>query len=191
MSNTAKTIQVDSSVPNLVADPNLDKQVVFQLLSKFDLSAGDVAQLFAAYLEIHRPKEDDLTSLRSALKRRGTEAQNRILEAAGDLLTSEEIAARLGYSSRQTAHNKKVKRQLLALSLPNRKGDFFPAFQLDGSAIRAWIPELLQRIPESWSALSFLTARREQLNGESFLNVVLRDPSKVRDMIEAADDYAS
>src|SRR5262249_48348804 len=191
MSNMKKTVQLESSVPKLVVDPNFDKQVVFHLLSKFDLSAGDIAQLFADYLEKHRPKENDLNSLRSALKRRGTETQNKILEAAGDLLTSEEIAARLGYTSRQTPHNKKVRRQLLALSVPNRKGDFFPAFQLDGGAIRDWIPELLERIPESWTALSFLTAGREQFNGESFLKGVLRDPSKVRDMIQAADDYVS
>lgn len=175
----------------LALDPSFDKQSVFQLLARFNLSAGDLADVFSSYLTIHPPKENDIDSLRGALKKRGTNSQIEVLKTTGRLLTSEEIKERLGLSSRQSIHNLKLKGKLLAISFENRRGDYFPEFQLDGSGVREWIPELLKRIPNSWSALAFLTARRKDLEGVSFLMHILQDPSKVADMMTAADAYAS
>ena len=109
----------------LALDPSLDKQSVFQLLARFNLSAGDLADVFASYLTIHPPKENDLDSLRGALKKRGTNSQIEVLKTAGRLLTSDEIKARLGLASRQTIHNLKLKGKILAISFENRRGDYF------------------------------------------------------------------
>jgi hypothetical protein len=46
-------------------DHTKDKEAVFRLLSKFNLSVGDVAEIFAAYLLDHPAKEKDLDRLRS------------------------------------------------------------------------------------------------------------------------------
>ncbi|PTX98314.1 hypothetical protein DB345_05635 [Spartobacteria bacterium LR76] len=175
----------------LTVDPDFDKQAVFQLLSKFDLSAGDVAEVFSSYLKLRAPTVDDLDSFRNVLKKRGTEAQIEILEAAGPLLTSEEIRKKLGVASRQTIHNYKKDGALLSISFANRKGDYFPAFQVDGHEIRAWVPQLLRRIGVGWDALSFLVARRRDLAGASYLEAVLADPRKVPMMLAAADVYVS
>jgi hypothetical protein len=177
--------------PQLVEDPNQDKQVIFQLLSKFNLSAGDVAQIFATYLLKHPAVEEDLDRLRSALRCGVNEEQARILAAAGGLLTSEEVAKLLGYGGRQTSNNKKRNGELLAVSFPNRRGDFFPRCQFDGSHVRAWIPELLRRVPNGWSVLAFLTARYEDLDGQSWLDVLLADSTRVGELLAAADAYVS
>lgn len=176
---------------SLTLDPNFDKQAVFQLLSKFNLSAGDVAEVFSSYLNLRPPTAKDLGSFRAALKNRGTQAQIEILKAAGPLLTSEEIRKKLGVASRQTIHNHKQGRILMSISFANRKGDYFPAFQVDGHEIRPWIPQLLQRIGDGWAALSFLTAKRRDLNGVSYLETVLNDPETVPVMLAAADAYVS
>ena len=173
------------------ADPNGDRRVVFRLLSKFDLSAGDVAEIFAAYLATHPAGEKDLERLRAALRSGATENQARIIAAAGGLLTSEQVAELLGYGSRQTSNNKKRSGELIAVSLPNRRGDFFPRCQFDGSHVKPWVRELLKRIPDSWSALGFVTAKYEDLNGLSWLDVVREDPSRVEDLLGAADEYVS
>ena len=175
----------------LALDPSFDKQSVFQLLARFNLSAGDLADVFASYLTIHPPKENDIDSLRGALKKRGTNSQIEVLKTTGRLLTSEEIKERLGLASRQTIHNLKLKGKILSISFENRRGDYFPEFQLDEAGIRKWIPELLHRIPDTWSALAFLTARRTDLGGVSFLMHILQDCSRTQEMLAAADAYAS
>ena len=175
----------------LIDDPKTDKQVVFQLLSRFNLSAGDLAQIFAVYLVKHPAVEEDLDQLRLALRCGATENQARIIKAAGGMLTSEQVAELLGYEGRQTPNNKKRNGELLAVSLPNRRGDFFPRCQFEGSQVRSWVPELLKRIPNGWSALAFLTARYEDLDGQSWLDVLRADSSRVGELIAAADAYVT
>ena len=160
-------------------------------MSKFDLSAGDVAEIFSSYLSLRPPTAKDLGSFRAALKNRGTQAQIEILKATGPLLTSDEIRKKLGVASRQTIHNYKKDLALLSISFSNRKGDYFPAFQVDGHEVRSWIPQLLQRITDGWAALSFLTAKRRDLNGTSYLETVLKDSAKIPMMLAAADAYVS
>lgn len=173
-------------------DTREDQRIVLRLLSKFDLSAGAVAEIFAEYLNDHPPKDTDLDALRHALKSRATEAQKRILDATGPLLTSEEIADGLGYSSgRRMPNNMKRDRELLAISVGQKRGDYFPEFQLEDGRVRPWIQELLRRIPDAWSALAFLTARRESLDGRSFLDLIRADSSRIREMLDSADSYVS
>jgi len=102
-----------------------------------------------------------------------------------------EVAELLGYGGRQTPNNKKRNGELLVVSFPNRRGDFFPRCQFEGSHVRAWIPELLKRIPNGWSALAFLTARYEDLDGQSWLGVLLADSARVGELLVAADAYVS
>jgi hypothetical protein len=175
----------------LAIAPPADKEVIFQLLAKFDLSAGDLAEVFASYLTLRPAKESDLQTLRGALKKRGTTTQIELLKKAGRLLSSEELGERLGLASRQSVHNLKLKKKLLSLSFENRRGDYFPEFQLDGASVRPWVPSLLERIPKGWSALAFLCAERKELGGSSFLMSLLQDPSKTSEMLAAADAYVS
>jgi hypothetical protein len=187
----AKAADAKMEEARLLDDQPKDKEVVFRLLSKFDLSVGDVAEIFAAYLLKHPANEKDLDRLRSALRLGATERQARMIAAGGDLLTSEQVADLLGYSGRQTANNKKRSGELLAISFPNRRGDFFPSFQFEGSRVRPWIAEVLKRIPNGWSALAFLTAKYDSLEGQSWLEILGADSSRVHQLLAAADAYVS
>ncbi len=175
----------------LAITPSFDKQAGFQLLARFDLSAGDLADVFASYLTVHPVKDADLKSMQGALKKRGTTTQAEILKRTGRLLTSEKMGERLGLASRQSVHNLKLKGRLLAISFENRRGDYFPEFQLDGASVHAWIPNLLKRLPDGWSALTFLCANRKELDGASYLMRILQEPSKASGMLAAADAYVS
>jgi hypothetical protein len=100
-----------------------DQRTVLRLLSKFDLSPGAFAEVFVAYLNVHPAKDADLDAFRRALRGRATEAQKRILDATGPLLTSEEIGDRLGYNSgRRMPNNMKRDRELLAISVAQKRG---------------------------------------------------------------------
>jgi hypothetical protein len=175
----------------LLDDQTSDKKVVFRLLLKFNLSAGDVAEIFAEYLQEHPPKKEDLETLRHALRVGANEAQAQIVQAAGGVLSSEEVTELLGYGSRQTTNNKKRSGELLAVSFPNRKGDFFPHCQFDGGQVKPWIPDLVKHFSNGWSALAFLTARREDLDGRSWLDLIRKEPSKATELLIAADAYVS
>jgi hypothetical protein len=187
----AATTDATIDASKLSDDQTKDKETVFRLLSKFNLSVGDVAEIFAAYLLDHPAKEKDLDRLRSALKLGATERQAQMITAAGELLTSEQVAELLGYKGRQTANNKKRAGELLAISFPNRRGDFFPGFQFEGSHVRPWVPELLKRIPNGWSAVAFLTAKYDHLQGQSWLETLGSDSSRVSELLAAADAYVS
>lgn len=175
----------------LLNDQTSDKKVVFRLLLKFNLSAGDVAQIFAEYLQEHPAKKEDLETLRRALKAGANEAQSEIVQAAGGVLSSEEVTELLGYGSRQTTNNKKRSGELLAVSFPNRRGDFFPRCQFDGGQVKPWVSELVKRFPNGWSALAFLTAKREDLDGRSWLDLMGKEPAKATELLIAADAYVS
>jgi hypothetical protein len=168
-----------------------DREVIYQLLSKFNLSAGDLAEVIASYLRDHPAQPNELKAWRGALKKRGTSAQIEILKSTGRLLTTQDVGQQLHLDSRTSVNNLKHKGRLLAVSFQNRRGDYFPEFQFDGAAVREWIPELLTRIPDGWSALSFLTARRPELNGGSFLAAIQKDSSKAVEVLAAADAYVS
>jgi hypothetical protein len=175
----------------LLDDHPKDKQVALFLLHKLDLSAGEVAQIFAEYLLKRPASKKDTEDLRLALKVGASERQAELVKAAGGLLTSEEVTELLGYGSRQTTNNKKHSGELLAISFPNRRGDFFPRCQFDASQVQPWIPELLKRIPNGWSALAFLNARYENLDGLSWLQAIRKDPSRSEELFAAADAYVS
>jgi hypothetical protein len=79
----------------------------------------------------------------------------------------------------------------LSISFQNRRGDFFPSFQFEGSHVHPWVPELLKRIPNGWSALAFLTAKYDHLQGQSWLESPGSDSSRVNELLSAADAYVS
>jgi hypothetical protein len=163
-----------------------------QVIRRFNPPVGTLARIFASYARTHPVKESDLAELQSALIERGTAAQQVILRRSGKLLSSEELGNRLGRISRQAVNERKENGKVLAISFANRRGDFFPEFQLDGSSVRPWIAQLLARIPDGWSALSFLTAGREEFEGESHLQRILKNvPGAIEAMISDADVYRS
>jgi hypothetical protein len=191
LSNLRATVDTLSEEAALLDDETKDKKVVFHLLSKFNLSAGEVAEIFAVYLLRHPAKEEDLERLRSALRAGANDAQAQLVQAAEGVLSSEEVTKLLGYGSRQSTNNKKRNGELLAVSFLNRRGDYFPRCQFDGAQVKPWIPELLKRFPNGWSALAFLTARSEDLGGRSWLEVLREAPSKATELLIAADAYVS
>jgi hypothetical protein len=191
LSNMRATVDTLSKEAALLDDETKDKKVVFHLLSKFNLSAGEVAEIFAVYLLRHPAKEEDLERLRSALRAGANDAQAQLVQAAEGVLSSEEVTKLLGYGSRQSTNNKKRNGELLAVSFLNRRGDYFPRCQFDGAQVKPWIPELLKRLPNGWSALAFLTARSEDLGGRSWLEVLREAPSKATELLIAADAYVS
>jgi len=175
----------------LTVDPKFEKQAAFQLLAKFDLPAGEMAEVFASYLKLRPATFRDLKGLRGALKQRGTAAQNDILQRAGKILSTEEMAERLGLSSRQSVHNLKARKRLLTISFANRRGEYFPAFQIDAGSVREWVPHVLERVPDGWAALAFLTAGRKEFDGESYLTRVIQNSEAAGEMLAAADAYIS
>ena len=110
-------------------------------------------------------------------------AQVEVLKKTGPLLTSGEIATRIGLASRQSVRSLKTRGRLLAISVDGSGESNFPEFQLKGSSVQEWIPKLLKRIPEGWSALTFLCANRKNLNGSSYLIDIARDPLKAGEML--------
>ncbi len=169
-----------------------DMEALARVIRRFNPPVGALARIFASYSSAHPVAESDRPELQRALLERGTAAQQALLQRAGRLLTSEEMGARLGNITRQAVHERKENRRLLAVRFSNRRGDFFPEFQLDGAAVRPWIPGLMARIPDGWSALAFLTAAREDLGGESHLDRLLKNvPGAVEAMLADADAYRS
>jgi len=169
-----------------------DLEALAQVIRRFNPPVGALARIFASYANTHPVGETDLGQLQAALLERGSTAQQAILKRSGKLLGSVEFGRRLGRISRQAVHERKEKGKVLAINFSNRRGDFFPEFQLDGSVVRAWVPALLARIPEGWSALSFLTAGRPEFAGESHLQRILKNvPGAIDAMMADADAYAS
>ena len=170
-----------------------DASVAQRVLDALKLSAGEMTNLWATYVSAHPPTGRDLPQLKDALEKRATDAQVGILRRMSDLkvnlLSAEEIADRMGIGSRQGV-NKRKGSDLIGVNFANRRGDFYPDFQLDGGTVCPWVKELLGRIPDTWSALAFLTARRESLKGESHLQRILAGTSgAVEAMLAGADEY--
>jgi hypothetical protein len=166
------------------------RQALETVIEQFNPALGDLAELFANISRRQSAQAADLPGLRRALRLRGTEAQQRIQERAKPLLTTAEFCQRRGGITRQSAHEQKHKGQALAVQVPPSRGDFFPEFQLDGTEVRPWVPELLGRIKDPWSALSFLTSPRTTLAGESHLQRILRAaPKAIETMLAEADEF--
>jgi hypothetical protein len=91
---------------DLSVDLAFNKRDVFQLLAKFDLWAGHLADVFASYPNVHPARDADRESSRGALRKRVTASQIEVLKAAGRLPTANEIGKRLGLSSRRSVHKK-------------------------------------------------------------------------------------
>jgi hypothetical protein len=137
--------------------------------------------------------ETDVKDLRDAFARRATDAQSQILkhlaELGVQLLASAQFGERIAIKSRQGV-NKRKGLSLLAVSFETRKGDYYPDFQLDGGTPQPWVASLLERIPDGWAVLAFLTAKRASLKGVSHLSRILRREDRaVEAMLADADDY--
>jgi len=123
---------------------------------------------------------------------RASEAEAATLERSGRVLTSEEFGQLCGVS-RQSVNRWKESHAVLTVRLSGRRGDLFPAFQLgENNTVLPWVLELLRRIPDGWDALSFLTARRKSLEGQSHLGLIREgEAGAVDNMLAAADAYRS
>lgn len=165
---------------------------LFGVVTQVQPSIAQLAKVFGAYLDTHPAKPRDLPGLQAALIRRGTAAQMQILERANSpLLGTAQVEKELGIR-RQSVNERKKNGQLLAIAFAGRRGDFFPAFQFDGSAVWSWIPQLLERVSEGWAALSFLSAPRKELNGQSHLQRIQAGAAdSIEAMLEDAEAYRS
>ena len=172
--------------------PPSPEATLFGVVTQVQPSIAQLARVFGAYLATHPAKPGDLPGLQAALVQRGTLAQTQILERVNSpLLSTAQVEKQLGIR-RQSVNERKKNGQLLAIAFEGRRGDFFPAFQFDGAAVRPWIPQLLERVSEGWAALSFLSAPRDELKGESHLQRIQSGTSAaIEVMLEDAEAYRS
>ncbi len=159
-----------------------------QVVDAFNVPVEAVAvlaeRLFARRLEsastVTRDEADAL------LRTRGLQLAERLIQEAGESLSSEEAARRLG-ATRQTVNDKKKRGELLAFKLPVGRGDRFPMWQFDGKHVRQWVPKVIEHLGNGFEALSFLLARRQSLNGQRFLDLALSgDEAAIHDLLDLA-----
>jgi hypothetical protein len=102
---------------------------------------------------------------------RAFDAHAALLAQAGEMLTTPEVAARLGVS-RQAVDKRRARGGLLALKIG---ADWnYPAFQFDRAEVLPGLAEVLQRLAPKgpWVALDILLAPDSALGGRSLLDVV-------------------
>lgn len=173
-------------------EPPSPEATLFGVVTQVRPSIAQLARVFGAYLATHPAQPQELPALQDVLLQRGTAAQTEILARIDSaLLSTSDVEKRLGIR-RQSVNERKKNGQLLAIAFQGRRGDFFPDFQFDGAAVRLWVPELLERISDGWSALSFLSAGRKDLNGRSHLERIQASVAgAIEAMLEDADAYRS
>lgn len=169
MSNKVEEAAAVYGTPPMAADLAALERVIAALRP----SVSSLLEVVRRYSATQGTAPSELPALQAEVARRATAAEAEVLSKAGPLLSSETLARRLGLT-RQAVNERKKSGQLLAVSLSGRRGDFFPEFQLDGGAVRPWIPALLKNATAGWEALAFLTARRASLGGESHLERLRR-----------------
>lgn len=104
------------------------------------------------------------------------------------LLTSEEIATRLGLKTRQSVHDWRKQGKLIGWQGAKR-GYVYPAAQVnDQGHPPQGLASILERFPDAYSAWQWLTTPNPALNGEKPLTALRR--GKVSTAIDAAEGYS-
>lgn len=118
-------------------------------------------------------------------KLRAIEAKSALLDSEGGALSTAEVTGLLRIT-RQAVDKRRREGKLLAIEL-GRKGFLYPAWQFD-------LPHLQQVLVEissasAWAQISFFLNPQGLLGDERPLDVLRRQPEKLPQVLEAAQDY--
>ena len=122
-----------------------------------------------------------------AAKLRGLKRKQQMIEEAGGILTSEQVATLLGIS-RQAVDKRRGSNQLLALT-QGKRGYSYPSFQFEDGKVVQGLQDVLKELAslDPWMQLAFFTSPNERLDGKSPIRA-LRS-GNVGDVVRAAGGY--
>lgn len=146
-------IELEESLPQGVLEQATGAPTDFLVALEALTSAPAISQI-----------EDDALL---AAKMRGLRRKMQMLQTAGGVLSSEQVAQVLGIS-RQAVDKRRSSNQLLALT-QGRRGYSYPSFQFhEGMAING-LEEVLSQLKalDPWMQLVFFTSANERLGGKT------------------------
>jgi biotin operon repressor len=123
----------------------------------------------------------------ASAKLRGVEAQQKLLQAGGGVLSAEETAELLGIS-RQAVDKRRKQGQLIGL-VQGRRGYAYPAWQFEDGRTIEDLEQVLKTLQghDPWMQMAFFLNGNERLGGRSPLEVLRAgDSSRV---LAAAAEY--
>jgi len=142
--------------------------------------------------ETHRESVKTLTDF---LASRAASKDGALATGAGEALSTEAVM-RLLQLSKAAVHKAKDEGRILAYQEPGKRFYLFPVFQFEGSAVAAWIPDLVDIVGNGFAAIHFLTVKRKGLKGDSFLEHIQGNASaevrgaRIAGMLKVARDLA-
>ena len=144
---------------------------------------------------IQETNRENVKVLTDFLASRAASKDGALAAAAGEALSTEAVMKLLRLS-KAGVHKAKDEGRILAYQEPGKRFYLFPMFQFEGSAVAAWIPDLIDVIGNGFAAIHFLTVERKSLKGSSFLKQIQENgPAEIRgakiaEMLEVARDLA-
>lgn len=120
-------------------------------------------------------------------KLRGLELRQQMLQKAGGVLTSEEVAELLGVS-RQAVDKRRSANQLFALT-QGRRGYQYPGFQFEDGKALPGLDKVLANLEslDPWMQLRFFTSPSERLSHHSPLELLRK--GRVDEVVKTASGY--
>lgn len=165
----------------------LDEDLPSNLIEEVTSAPTDQLVLLEALSSVEWVKE--LTAQNPILeaKLRGLELRQEILQKAGGVLTSEEVADLLGVS-RQAVDKRRSANQLLALT-QGRRGYQYPGFQFEDGKALAGLDKVLANLEalDPWMQLRFFTSPNERLSGRTPLEVLRK--GRIDDVVQVASGF--
>ena len=145
---------------------------------------------------IQETNRENVKVLTDFLASRAASKDGALAAAAGEALSTEAVMKLLRLS-KAGVHKAKDEGRILAYQEPGKRFYLFPMFQFEGSAVAAWIPDLIDVIGNGFAAIHFLTVERKSLKGSSFLKDIQENvpaevrSAKVAEMLKVARDLAA
>jgi hypothetical protein len=118
---------------------------------------------------------------------RGIEAKRRLLEENGGVLTSEQVAEKIGIS-RQAVERRRQTGKLVAVST-GRHGNLYPVWQFERSGVLDGLPAVLAQLSghDEWSQVVFFVGRNPRLNDRTPIEML--KAGKLKEVLDAAAMY--
>ncbi|MBB6143699.1 hypothetical protein HNQ77_001648 [Silvibacterium bohemicum] len=129
-------------------------------------------------------EEDDPLA---AAKLRGLKRRQEMLKAAGETLTSEQVAEVLNLS-RQAVDKRRSSNQLLALT-QGKRGYSYPGFQFHEGKTLDGLESVLKALSavDPWMQLNFFTSPNERLGGKNPIEALRK--GKIDEVVKIASTY--
>ena len=118
---------------------------------------------------------------------RGIEAKRRVLEENGGVLTSEQVAEKIGIS-RQAVEKRRQAGKLVAVST-GRHGNLYPVWQFERSRVLAGLSEALAQLSghDEWSQVIFFISKNPRLKDRTPIEML--KAGKLKEVLDAASVY--